>query len=305
MLQSRTRAGASLGSSGSVAPLVSIIIPSKNSDDTMVECLTSVISQSYRPIEIIVIDDFSTDSTKEIAESMGSFVVSHGGERSSAKNLGASLARGEYLYFVNADHKLGPDAITSCLESIDGADGVVIRDQDIPRDTMVSRLVASRRRILSCDPLNVATRFVRKDTFHRLGGFDSNLYVGEDLDFHKRLLRSGFKLANSRATEWHLGPPVDWTGLLKRNLYYSQNYPKYVSKNPLISLKRLNPFRTVSGWKNSVTRDSDLLPIVLLGFLSDVFLVIGLMLSVTARNTSATTLSQFRRRFGPTSRYVG
>jgi glycosyltransferase involved in cell wall biosynthesis len=264
------------------APLVSVVIPARNSGDTIASCLSSVTLQSYKPIEIIVVDRFSTDLTKIIAKNMGALVISHDSERSAAKNLGAKLANGQYLYFMDADHKLGPDVISACVKMIDPVDAVLINDQDIGGDSNTARLVASRRRLLSYDPLNIALRFVRRAAFDRLGGFDSDLIAGEDLDLHRRFLLNGFKLAYSRATVWHLGSPVYLNGLLKRNNYYSSNYLRYASKNPLISLKRLNPLRVVTAWKRSDSRGSDLLPVVLLGFLSNAFLIAGLLLNLNA-----------------------
>ncbi len=260
--------------------LVSVIIPSRNSERTITNCLRSIVSQSYKSIEIIVVDCFSTDSTRKIAQRMGAHVISHHGERSVAKNLAAKLANGKYLFFVDADHELDPNVIVTCVKTIDGVDGVLIRDQDILGHSRVSRLLASRRKILSHDPFNIAIRFVRKETFDRLGGFDLDLYAGEDLDFHRRFLLNGFKMANSRAAEWHLGSPVDLRGLLRRNFYYSSNQLRYASKNPLISLKRLNPLRVVTAWKKSDARSSDLLPVVFLGVLSNTFLMIGLLLKL-------------------------
>src|SRR6266480_8080538 len=104
------------------SPAVSVIIPSKNSDSTIANCLSSIISQSYEPIEIIVVDCFSTDLTREIAQRMGALVISHEGERSVAKNLGAKFAKGKYLFFVDADHRLGPEVIASCFFAIRGVD---------------------------------------------------------------------------------------------------------------------------------------------------------------------------------------
>ncbi len=267
-------------------PLVSIIIPSRDSEWTIAECLRSIISQSYRPIEIIVVDCFSTDSTREIAKSMGALVISHRSERSVAKNLGAKCAKGKYLYFVDADHVLGSNVITTCVKMIDNADAVLVNDQDIVRNSMISRLVASRRKLLSHDPLNVAARFVRRDSFDRLGGFDTDLFAGEDLDFHRRFLLNDFKMAYSGATEWHLGSPVDLRGLVNRSMYYSSNYLGYASKNPLISIKRMNPLREVTAWKKSDVRESDLLPVILFGFLLSAFLMIGLLLNGRGREST-------------------
>src|SRR5205807_4476451 len=92
-----------------------------------------------------------------------------------------------------------------------------------------------------------------------------------------------FKIAHSGATVWHLGSPVDLKGLMNRSMYYSSNYLKYASKNPLISLKRMNPLRVVTAWRKSGAAGSDLLAIVLFGFLSNAFLTIGILLNLTRR----------------------
>ena len=129
--------------------LVSVIIPSRNSEHTIADCLRSVFLQSYRPIEVIVVDCFSTDSTKQIAQKMGALVLSHGGGRSAQKNFGAKFANGEYLYFVDADYKLDPNVISTSVKAMDRADGVLIRNQDVTRRSKVSQLIASRRKVLS------------------------------------------------------------------------------------------------------------------------------------------------------------
>jgi GT2 family glycosyltransferase len=230
-----------------------------------------------------MVDCISTDSTREIAQRTGALVISNDGERSVAKNLGAKFANGKYLFFVDADHKLGPDVIATCVKTMDGVDGVLINDQDISKDSKLSRLVASRREILSHDPLNVAIRFMRRDVFDSVGGFDPDLYAGEDLDFHKRFLKLGYRMGYARATYWHLGSPANLKGLLNRSLYYSSNNLRYASKNPLIALKRLNPLRAVAAWRKSDAPASDLFPVVLLGFLSNAFLFIGVLLNLSRR----------------------
>src|SRR6266566_6942349 len=263
--------------------LVSIIIPSKNSERTIAGCLKSIISQSYPAIEIIVVDGSSTGLTMEIARGLGARVISNGGERSVAKNVGAKLANGKYLFFVDADHRISPDVVATCVKAIDGVDGVLINDQDISKDSKLSRLVASRRKILSYDPLNVAVRFVRRDVFDSVGGFDPALYAGEDLDFHRRFLQRGFKMVDSTAIDFHLGSPVNLKELLNRSLYYSSNNVRYASKNPLVAFRRINPLRAVAAWKKSDTPASDLLPVVVLGLLSNTFLLIGVLLRLGRR----------------------
>jgi len=285
MLETNREVGGFARTSDSDASLVSVIIPSKNSERTIRECLRSIVSQSYNPIEIIVVDCFSTDSTREIAKQMGAVVISHRSERSEAKNLGARTAKGKYLYFVDSDHTLGLDVIATCVKLVEKADAVLVNDQDLPRNSKTSRLIAARRKVLSNDPLNVAARFVTRATFDRVGGFDPGLYAGEDLDLHRRFVLNDVRIAHSQATEWHLSSPVNLKGLLARSMYYSSNYLRYASKNPLISLKRVSPIREVTAWKKGDSRGSDLLPIIILGFLSNTFLVISILLNRGRRKT--------------------
>ncbi len=278
-----TQRGPSAFSESGQTPLVSVIIPSRNSGRTITHSLRSITAQTYKTVEIIVVDCFSVDSTKQIAEKMGARVVSHGAERSVAKNLGAKLARGEYLYFMDADYQAATNVIATCVKALDYADGVLISNRDAAANSTVSRLIGSRREILSHTPLNVAVRFVKKEAFDRVGGFDPELFVGEDLDFHRRFIQHGFKVERSSAKEWHLGSPLDLKGLARRSLYYSKNQLRYASKNPSTALRRLNPFQEITAWRNSDAPGSDLMPVVLLGFLSNVLLMVGILLSLRTR----------------------
>jgi glycosyltransferase involved in cell wall biosynthesis len=278
-------------------PLVSVIVPSKNSEGTIAACLGSIYSQTYTRIEVIVVDGFSTDLTREIARKAGAHVVLVHDERSSAKNLGAKFATGLYLYFLDADCKLDSNAIATSVEAIQGVDGVLTQNRDIIGSSRVSRLISARRIILSNDPLNVSLRFVRKEVFRRLGGFDVDLYVGEDLDFQRRFLLYGFNMGYSRAKEWHLGSPADLRKLLNRSLYYSTNYTTYASKNPLNAIRRLNPIREIAACKKSDAHSSDLLPVLMIGLLSIVFLVMGVLSNLAkVQHVSDETLGKSKEK---------
>jgi GT2 family glycosyltransferase len=215
----------------------------------------------------------------EIAKRNGALVMLRAGGRSAQKNWGAKFAKGEYLYFVDSDLVLGPDVIFRCLAAIEGVDGVLVRTLDVNMGSRAAGLIASRKRILSYDEMNVAVRFVRKEAFERLGGFDPDIYVGMDTDFHRRFLLKGFRVRYSSATEWHLGSPLTIRGWLKRNLYYAPSLIKSTSKHPLYSLSRINPLRTVSAWKKSDAHGSDLILVVFLGFLSNISLALAALLS--------------------------
>jgi glycosyltransferase involved in cell wall biosynthesis len=90
-------------------PLISIVIPCYNAESTLEKCLNSVLNQEYRDLEIIIIDDGSTDGTSQIIESFkqkDSRIIScyqNNSGVSKARNLGISKAKGNYICFVDSD----------------------------------------------------------------------------------------------------------------------------------------------------------------------------------------------------------
>lgn len=101
--------------------MVSIIIPAYNTGKYLCECLDSVLRQTWRDIEVIVVNDGSTDATEEIARGYAArdgrvklITVSNGGQ-AAARNIGLDRAEGEWIAFVDSDDMLYPRAIESLM----------------------------------------------------------------------------------------------------------------------------------------------------------------------------------------------
>ena len=99
-------------------PLVSVIIPTYNSACTITECINSVIGQTYENIEIVVVDDGSTDSTVAIVRELSSLsakkirlIKQSNGGPSSARNKGIEAVAGSYIAFLDSDDMWYPDKI--------------------------------------------------------------------------------------------------------------------------------------------------------------------------------------------------
>ena len=92
-------------------PLVSITIPSYNSEKMIPSCLEGAVKQTYPHIEILVIDSHSTDKTRDIATSYQARVVLCEGKLLAARYLGLKESKGPYVVFVDTDQILEPTTI--------------------------------------------------------------------------------------------------------------------------------------------------------------------------------------------------
>ena len=97
-------------------PFVSVIIPTKNSGRTIRACLESVRAQTYRNFEIVVVDNFSTDSTVRIAKEYADLVLLAGPERTSQVKQGAANSKGDFIYKIDSDFVLEPSVLEKAVK---------------------------------------------------------------------------------------------------------------------------------------------------------------------------------------------
>lgn len=223
-------------------PLVSIIVPTYNSSGTIGQCLESVRSQTYKNIEIIVCDNFSDDDTVDIARRYLPKVLFKGRERAAQKNFGAKHAGGSILYFIDSDFVLERDTIQRCVQSIGKADAVVTVNRS-GGEGLWARSIAYKRELLADEESVIAARFITRRSFFKVGGFDEELIIGEDIDLHRRLKEAGFFVKRVDAVEWHMGEPETFRELVLKNYYYAVNLRRYLKKNKRAIVDHLNPFK--------------------------------------------------------------
>ena len=181
-------------------PLVSVIIPSYDSARTLELCLRSVAEQTHAPIEILVVDDCSTDGSAHIAESMGVTVlrtpVNSG--QSVARNLGAEHARGSILFFLDADVALAPDSVQAAVAALaaDASLGAVSGVYDLEPLLSTSLLAQYRARQMhhwwmsSEGPTggpHTAMFAIWASVFREIGSFNPRLRHTEPQEYGHRL----------------------------------------------------------------------------------------------------------------------
>ena len=229
--------------------LVSVLIPTYNSGSTIVKCIESVKAQTYHNIEIIIIDNFSSDRTKRIAESLGVKTLSKGPERSAQMNYGVSCAQGKYILRVDSDMILDKDLIEKCLElCYKGAEAVVV--PVLPHPNGPSNFWTSCRmleqKMLLDDMVNVAPRFIDRSVFLTVGGYDETIVAWEDYDLHNRLLKSGCRVSSLQESAlWHLGEASSLGEVVVRMVRYGKtgSLGLFTKKHGLVGLKQISIIR--------------------------------------------------------------
>ncbi|AHM57188.1 putative glycosyltransferase EpsJ [Peptoclostridium acidaminophilum DSM 3953] len=207
-------------------PLISVIIPVYNAEGYIRKCLDSVIGQSYENLEIIVIDDGSTDESGNICDEYGKkdarIRVLHKGNGgvSTARNLGLKMATGKYVGFVDSDDWIEKDMysfLVSMAEANDAdvaACGYYINDDSPPmQDNECATQSMSQEAAIQTSFLNVSrfcfygalwNKLFRSDIFKGNGiEFDESISVGEDMLFLSQCIMGSGKIVYSPIPKYH------------------------------------------------------------------------------------------------------
>lgn len=219
-------------------PLVSVIIPAYNEAKVIGRLLASLKSQSYPNIEIIVIDDNSTDATPKIAKTFTSHVFTRPhAERSVQRNYGAAKSTGDYLLVLDADMELSPPVIQDCLDAVTrhpNIGAVVIPETSIATNFW-ERCKAFERSFYAYtgDTGIEAARFFPKKVFNQVGGYDQTITGTEDWDLPETIQKQGFKHFRINSTLNHYERIPSLIKLIKKKYYYALSSHRYLSKHGL------------------------------------------------------------------------
>ncbi|MEM3442973.1 MAG: glycosyltransferase [Candidatus Bathyarchaeia archaeon] len=247
-------------------PLVSIIIPTYNSERTLNQCLQSIQKQTYKKIETIVVDRYSLDKTVQIAKGFKAKIFYVTRERSVARNLGARNARGKYLLFVGSDMALNSNVVENCVNLCErkNFDAVVI-----PLVTVAVGFLAECRKLevelYSRDPnYFLMPRFFRKTAFFRVGGFDEKLILGEDFNLARRFEMQGYSIGVIASPIKHLEGKLSLRKIALKAHYYGKNLPQFFLKDPVLVLRGYCPTRFVWNLKGLVKKPIHFTGIILI-----------------------------------------
>lgn len=211
--------------------LVSVIITTRNERANIGNCLSSIKKQTYNQddVEIIVVDNNSTDETKGIARQYTDKVYNYGPERSAQRNFGVRQSGGKYILYLDADMILSSAVISECVTMCEEKSAVALYiPERITGSGFWIKVRDFERSFYNATCID-AVRFVRKDKFLEVGGFDETLTGPEDWDFDRRIKPKG-KTAIIASPIHHNEGNFRLSEYVKGKLYYARTFDRYINK---------------------------------------------------------------------------
>ncbi|HHT9119327.1 MAG TPA: glycosyltransferase family 2 protein [Candidatus Hypogeohydataceae bacterium YC41] len=195
---------------------ISIIVPVYNSPLELYECLSALLAPAHHELEILVVDDASTDATPTVATQMGVRVLqlAENAGPAAARNYGARHARGEILFFVDADVVVAPGAIDHVLTLFEEHYDVAAVFGSYDASPRAKGIVSQYRNLLHHfvhqNGNSKASTFwagcgaIRRSVFEAIGGFDEKRFPRpsiEDIDLGYRLRKAGYRILLDKALQ--------------------------------------------------------------------------------------------------------
>ena len=202
-----------------MTPLISVMIGAYNAESYLGEAIDSVLAQTYRPLELIVVNDGSNDGTEDVARGYGDAVV-YGHQpnagNGAARNHAVRLASGELFAFLDADDRFTPDKLRLQQEVLEARPDVDIVFGHV-REFVSPELSAEEQALVRPPtPGEVPwtapnLMLVRRESFERVGPFSEELRVGVTVDWYAR--------ARDMGLQSHMLPTL----VLERRLHLTNN----------------------------------------------------------------------------------
>lgn len=219
---------------GQINPRVSFIVPAYNEAQRVAAILDSMDRQTYPSVELVFVDDGSTDRTLQRLVRVGSVrpvrTIRHPVPRgvAAARNSGARAAEGDILVFMDADLTLPDDFAARILSLYDvGADYVLVGSRVADRSRAPSRYLQSEHELALARPeLQRSSQAfsVRRHVFQAVGPFRKDLPRGDDSEFGERVMAAGFRRVEDLTIEVMHDRPRSWGGFLALQRRRGRNF---------------------------------------------------------------------------------
>ncbi|MCK5542564.1 MAG: glycosyltransferase [Desulfobacterales bacterium] len=184
-------------------PIVSVVIPTYNRKNIIVRAIESVLNQTYKNYEIIIVDDGSTDGTVDYIKNNYNFKIKCISQKnmgaSSARNKGISEAKGKYVAFLDSDDEWINSKLTTQVAFLEKNPEIALlcgrtyKSDDIKKvnSPLTKKIVGNLFNTLySHSFVSTPTVIVKKDVLDQVGGFDTNYKSAEDFDLWLKITKN-------------------------------------------------------------------------------------------------------------------
>ena len=213
---------------------LTVVITTRNEEANIATCI-GAFDRFRGDVEVVVVDNASTDRTKEIAASLGAKVLDKGPERSAQRNLGWQTASAEWVIILDADMILPEATIEEILKiACSPAAAESPKAYWIPEVRTGSGLRTKARnfeRSFYDGTCIDALRLFRREVLEETGGYDENLIAGpEDWELDIRVLATGAKCSVLSHHLIHNEKRLSLKRMLEKKAYYSKSMAAYQAK---------------------------------------------------------------------------
>lgn len=211
---------------------LSIVVPTRNSARTLERCLDSATAQTHDDVEVVVVDNRSSDRTLAIAHARAHRVERGGPERSAQRNRGWRSSTGEYVLFLDSDQVLEPEVAAEAVaafESDPAISGLVV--PELSRgEGFLAECRSLEKRLYVGDSRVEAARVFRRSVLQECGGYDESLTGAEDYELPDRLEAHGHRLGRIAARVWHDEGRVGLLSTFRKKRRYGRGVAGYVGR---------------------------------------------------------------------------
>ena len=263
-------------------PIVSVIIPTYNREEVLPRAIKSVLNQIFKDFELVIVDDGSTDNTKDVVKNFNDDRVKYFYQKnqgvSAARNLGIKKARGKYIAFLDSDDEWLPEKIEKQISlfknntSLDfiGCKRIVVNNKkeykekiDFNKEEVSSKkyfklsLKGNLRTVCLTSGLVVKRKIIEK-----VGFFDKNLPSGQDLDMWWRIFEKGgkFDFVDDYLYKYYEDNndslSSSFKGNYKNQIYLFKKHYNFIKRYPKVHSRRLQIIGThcMLAGKNKLAR---------------------------------------------------
>ncbi len=221
---------------------IAAVVPVYNSAKYIAQTLQTIMRQSRKFDEIIVVDDGSTDDTVKIVKKFPVKVLQlQHQERSATRNAGWRHAKSEIVAIMESDAFFDKDWVKNVLKGFDqGYEAVIDARRMYKPKTLIAKMNDHFFVLRYKKYVPFSAWVFTRSLLEELNGFDVKLMGPEDRELGDRILASGRKIYFARdAVQYHMGEPYNWRGSLRRSFFYGSRMISYWKKTRKIQYPKL------------------------------------------------------------------